>query len=131
LSFSEDEVSASLLAVEGFVINNWSAMHYLVGRHDLERISSRFMVRLKGFVIKNKEYVIQEIRESKELFHLLGKSRTNTLTDIEKKIVNQQLVDIFKTIPAFIIIALPLTFITLPTLLAILPKSAFPSSFQE
>jgi hypothetical protein len=131
LSFSEDEVSASLLAVEGFVINNWSAMHYLVGRHDLERISSRFMVRLKGFVIKNKEYVIQEIRESKELFHLLGKSRTNTLTDIEKKIVNQQLVDILKTIPAFIIIALPLTFITLPTLLAILPKSAFPSSFQE
>jgi hypothetical protein len=39
--------------------------------------------------------------------------------------------DILKTIPAFVIIALPFTFITLPTLLALLPKSAFPSSFQE
>ena len=131
LKFSQDEVAASILAVDGFVLENWEAMHYLLGKSSLEVISGRFRIKLKAFVDKNKHYVVQEIRESKELFHLLGKSRTVTLTNYEKKIVNEQLIDILKTIPAFVIIALPFTFITLPTLLAILPKKAFPSSFQE
>lgn len=131
LNFTDEEISKSTLAVESFVLDNWSAMHYLLGKHNLEKISSRFMMRLKLFVNRNKDYVVQEIRESKELFYLLGKSRTNTLTDLEKNIVNEQLIDIIKTIPTFVIIALPFTFITLPTLLALLPKKAFPSSFQE
>jgi hypothetical protein len=86
---------------------------------------------LKGFVNKNTDYVVQEVRESKQLFYLLGKSRTKKLTKEEQKLVNEQLIDIFKTIPAFVIIALPFTFITLPTLLSLLPNKAFPSSFQE
>jgi hypothetical protein len=131
LQFSQEEVSTSMLAVESFVLDNWEAMHYLLGRSNLEVIGNRFMIRLKQFIDKNKLYVVQEIRESKELFQLLGKSRTEGLTDVEKRIVNEQLMDILKTIPAFVIIALPFTFITLPTLLALLPKSAFPSSFQE
>jgi len=131
LQFSEEEISTSMLAVDSFVLDNWEAMHYLLGRSNLEVISSRFKVRLQGFIEKNKYYVVQEIRESKELFYLLGKSRTETLTEEEKRIVNEQLIDILKTIPTFVIIALPFTFITLPTLLALLPKKAFPSSFQE
>ena len=131
LNFTEEEISTSMLAVESFVLDNWKSMHYLLGRSNLEVISHRFRIRLKGFIDKNKYYVVQEIRESKELFHLLGKSRTTTLTELEKRIVNEQIIDILKTIPAFVIIALPFTFITLPTLLALLPKKAFPSSFQE
>ena len=131
LGFSASEIAESKLAVESFVLSNWSEMHYLVGKNHLDTIRHRFVVRLKGFVSKNKDHVVQEIRESKELFYLLGKSRTTALTEVEKKIVNEQLIDILKTIPAFVIIALPFTFITLPTLLAILPKNAFPSAFQE
>jgi hypothetical protein len=41
------------------------------------------------------------------------------------------LIDILKTIPTFVIIALPGTFITLPLLIKLLPKSAFPSAFSE
>ena len=131
LEFMPDEISESMLAVESFVLDNWSAMHYMLGKHNLELVGSRFKVRLKGFINKNKDYVVQEIRESKELFYLLGKSRTNSLTKLEKNIVNEQLIDILKTIPTFIIIALPFTFITLPVLLSLLPKTAFPSAFQE
>ncbi|GJM30695.1 MAG: hypothetical protein DHS20C17_33300 [Cyclobacteriaceae bacterium] len=131
LNFTQSEISDSMLAVESFVLANWPAMHYLLGKHNLEIISGRFVTRLKNYININKDYVVQEIQESRELFHLLGKSRTNTLTEVEKKIVNEQLIDILKTIPAFVIIALPFTFITLPTLLALLPKNAFPSSFRE
>jgi len=75
--------------------------------------------------------VLQEINESKELVELLAKSRRESLTDKEKKIVKAQLLDILKLIPTFMIIALPFTFITFPILLKILPKSAFPTAFQE
>ncbi len=131
LKFSEEDITTSMMAVESFVLDNWNAMHYLLGRSSIEVIGGRFITRLKSYIDKNKHYVVQEVRESKELFYLLGKSRTTTLTIEEQKIVNEQLIDIIKTIPAFVIIALPFTFITLPTLLAILPKKAFPSSFQE
>ncbi len=131
LEFPPEEIAESMLAVESFVLDNWSAMHYLLGKHNLEMVGSRFMVRLKGFINKNKDYVVQEIKESKELFYLLGKSRTTKLTKLEKRMVNEQLIDILKTIPAFVIIALPFTFITLPMLLSILPKTAFPSAFRE
>ena len=131
LHFSEDEIASSLLAVESFVLNNWKGMHYLVGKHDMERVGNRFVRRLKVFIYKNKDYVVQEINESKELVSLLGKSRKTSLSEDEKKIVSEQLMDILKTIPAFVIIALPFTFITLPILLSLLPKTAFPSAFQE
>ena len=131
LKFSEDEVASSLLAVESFVLDNWKGMHYLLGKHNMELVGNRFVSRLKAFVYKNKDYVVQEIKESKELVALLGKSRKTTLTNAEKEIVSEQLMDILKTIPAFVIIALPFTFITLPILLSLLPKTAFPSSFQE
>lgn len=42
-----------------------------------------------------------------------------------------QLIDILKSIPAFVIIALPGSFLTLPILLKVLPKGAFPSGFQD
>ena len=59
LKFTPDEISESMLAVESFVLDNWSAMHYLLGKHNLELVGSRFKVRLKGFVNKNKDYVVQ------------------------------------------------------------------------
>jgi len=131
LGFSEEEVGRSMLAVESFVLDNWNGMHYLLGKHNLERVSSRFVNRLKSFINKNKDYVVQEIQESKELVALLGKSRRTTLTEAEKQVVTKQLRDILKTIPPIVIIALPFTFITLPIMLSILPPSAFPSAFQE
>ncbi|MDH3711462.1 MAG: LETM1 domain-containing protein, partial [Cyclobacteriaceae bacterium] len=131
LQFTDEDISSSLLAVESFVLDNWQGMHYLLGKHNMERVSNRFVWRLKSFINKNKDYVVQEIRESKELVALLGKSRKNALTETEKQVVSEQLMDILKTIPTFVIIALPFTFITLPIMLSLLPKSAFPSAFQE
>ncbi len=131
LNFTPDQVSESLIAVEAFVIDHWEGMHYLWGKHNFEQVSNRFIRRLQVFIHKNKDYVVQEIQESKELVRLLGKSRKYELNTKEKDIVNQQLMDILKTIPPFVIIALPFTFITLPIMLSLLPSKAFPSAFQE
>jgi len=71
------------------------------------------------------------MRESVELMELLTKSTREKLTDIEREKVKQQLIDILKTLPTFVIIAMPGTFMTLPVLLKLLPKSAFPSAFNS
>ncbi len=131
LGFTTEDASSSILAVESFVLANWEGMHYLLGKHNMERVGNRFVRRLKSFINKNKDYVVQEVKESKELVTLLGKSRRTTLTESEKRVVNKQLMDILKTIPTFVIIALPFTFITLPIMISLLPPSAFPSAFQE
>jgi len=131
LRFTEDELEHSLLAIESFVITNWEQVHFLQSRHNFHVVRDRFTNRLGKILVKNKKAVEKEILESKELMILLRKSTKQELTEEEKQKVKAQLLDVIKTIPTFVIIALPFTFITLPLLIKMLPKSAFPSAFSD
>lgn len=131
LGFTQEELDNSLLAVESFVISNWQQIHFLQSKHDILIIKDRFSKRFAHIVNKNKNAFVKEINESKELMTLMIKMSREKLTEKEKEIVKAQLLDILKTLPTFVIIALPGTFITLPLLLNLLPKSAFPSAFSE
>lgn len=129
--FSKEELESSLLAIESFVITNWEHVHFLQSKHDILIIKDRFSKRIGQIINKNKRAVIQEVKESKELVNLMFKMTKETLSDSEKSIVRTQLLDLLKTLPTFVIIALPGSFITLPLLLKLLPKAAFPSAFSE
>jgi len=131
LGFKHQELQSSLLAIESFVITNWQQVHFLQKKHNLLIIKDRFSKRLSNTLHKNKKALVQEVNESKELLSLLHKMSREHLSDEEKRKVKSQLLDILKTLPTFVIVALPGTFITLPLLLNILPKSAFPSAFSE
>lgn len=131
LSITQEDLDNSLLAVESFVISNWQKIHFLQSKHDLLIIKDRFSKRLSLIVSKNKNAFVKEIKESRELMELLKKMTREKLSEKEKVIVKAQLLDILKTLPTFVIIALPGTFITLPLLLNLLPSSAFPSAFSE
>ena len=131
LDFSEDELDGSMLAIESFVISNWEQVHFLQSKHNFLLVKEKMANRVGKIIVKNKNAVIQEIHESKELMDLLMKMRKETLTAEEKMKIRAQLIDILKTIPTFVIIALPFTFITLPLLIKLLPRSAFPSAFSE
>ena len=131
LGFSENDLEGSMMALETFVLEHWQQVHYLRNKRNYSMVSELVINRLTFFVTQNKERVVQEIHESKELMNLLSKSRKEQLTPEEKEKVRIQIIDILKLIPAFLIIALPFTFITLPILIKILPKKAFPSAFQD
>lgn len=131
LDLDPKELESSMLAIESFILENWDQMHYFSKKSDYSLVSQQYVSKISQIVNQNKAKVLQEINESKELVELLAKSRRERLTDKEKKIVKAQLLDILKLIPTFMIIALPFTFITFPILLKILPKSAFPTAFQE
>jgi len=130
MQFSPEELDTSMLAVESFVISHWNQIHFLQSKHDMLIIKDRFSQRLMRIATKNKDAFVQEIHESKELMQLMVKMTRERLSNKEKEIVRAQLVDLLKTLPTFVIIALPGTFFTLPLLLKLLPKKAFPSAFS-
>ena len=82
-------------------------------------------------VKKNVDNIMKEIGETKELSELLLKATTKPLTAEEKQKVQEQLIDVAKSIPALAIFALPGGGILLPVLIKVLPFNILPSSFQD
>lgn len=79
---------------------------------------------------KNKNSLVQELHESKELVILLTISTTRKLNDDEKGKVKEQLLDICKSIPAFTVFMLPGGALLLPLLIKAIPN-ILPSAFRE
>jgi len=130
LKLNTTEIAASSLAIEAFVMNNWTKIHYLQSKQNYLVLSKRLTQRMKLISHKYVKEIKQEIEEDKELIHLLGVAQRRPLSIEEKNKVREQLIDILKTIPTFLILALPGSFLTVPVLMKILPKEVLPSSFD-
>lgn len=85
LGFSEEELDISLIAIESFVIENWKEVYFLQSKHSFKVISETIIQRISFVLQKHKASIGQEIKESKELWHLFEKSKTQPLTDEEKE----------------------------------------------
>jgi hypothetical protein len=81
-------------------------------------------------IIRNKDRLTKEIKESGELMQLLAKSTTKDLSKEEKKKVKKQLLDVCKTIPSLTIFLLPGGGLLLPILIKFIPQ-LLPSAFNE
>jgi len=79
---------------------------------------------------KNKQSLLQELKESKELVVLLKASTTRKLKEKEKKSIKEQLLDISKSIQAFTVFMLPGGALLLPLLIKLIPN-LLPSAFRE
>jgi hypothetical protein len=81
-------------------------------------------------VTRNKNRLVKEILESKELMVLLAHSTHRDLDEKEKKKIRKQILDICKTIPSLTIFLLPGGSLLLPILIKFIP-TLLPSSFNE
>lgn len=86
--------------------------------------------KIKELLELNKRRLYHEINQSKELVNLIAKSTYEDLSDEEKKKVKDQLLDIFKSIPALAIFLLPGGAILLPFAVKYIPQ-LFPSIFTS
>jgi hypothetical protein len=125
LSFNEDDLENSLIAVEGFVLEHWEQLGHLQNKQDYQQVSDQFIKRVARIAEKNKGRLLKEIQGSDDVMLLLKKARANELTLEEKERMRHQLIEVLKVIPTFVIISLPQKFLTLPILLKILPKNLF------
>ena len=89
--------------------------------------SSRMVIKL---ISRNSKRLVKELRESKELMILLRRSTQRELTDQEYKKIQEQLLDIFKSIPSLAIFMLPGGAILLPLFIKFIPK-LLPSAFDD
>lgn len=131
LSLDPEDRDSSIIAIESFVLQNWDNIHFLQGRAQYQIVSERLLGTVRSMLEQNKNSLAKEFRESKELMQLLSKYKKEGLTEQEKEKARNQIYDILKTIPAFVLIALPGSFITFPILLKVLPKNVLPSAFSE
>ncbi len=128
LDFSEKEIERSMAAIESFVVTNWGNVSFLQEKNNFSVISNQFINRVTKVAHENKEMISSEIKEREELMKLLAKSTKEDLSEAEQIFVRNHLIDILKTLPTFIIIALPGSFLTLPLLMKILPDSVLAGS---
>ena len=81
-------------------------------------------------ITRNSKRLYQEIKDSKELMVLITHSTVRDLTKEEQKKVQEQLLDIFKSIPSLAIFMLPGGALLLPLVVKFIPK-LLPSAFDE
>src|SRR5688500_16905440 len=104
LGFNEDDLENSLIAIEGFVLENWEQLSYLQNNHDYQQVSEQFIRRVAKIAEKNKQRLLKELHENHEAMELLKKSRSTELSAEEKEAMRQALVQLLRTIPTFLII---------------------------
>lgn len=125
VGFSDDDLENSMIAIEGFVLEHWEQLEHLQNKQDYQQISEQFIRRVARIAEKNKGRLQKEMQMNEDVMNLLRKARSNELTLAEKEQMRLQLIKMLKTLPTFVIIALPQKFLTLPILLKILPRNLF------
>ena len=120
-----------MIAIEGFVLEHWEQLGYLQNKQDYNEVSERFIKRLTKLTENNKSRIVGEVRESKVLMDLLKKAKAEELAEDEKQKVQELMLVVLKTIPTFVIIALPQRYLTLPVLMKILPANIFSETLKD
>lgn len=131
LGLWQEEVHQSLVVLELFLMQHGERLEFLTSSPDKLGLRSRIQERAAYLLRKNLDRLVNEIRETRELYTLIMKSTKQSLTEEEKQKVREQLTDILKTIPALAVLALPGGSIILPVLIKLLPFKILPSSFED
>ena len=89
--------------------------------------SSKMVMKL---ITRNGKRLSKELQQSKELIKLISQGAVRELNEDEQKQVNNQLKDIFKTIPSLAIFLLPGGALLLPLVVKFIP-TLLPSAFDD
>lgn len=127
---TENDIHLSLMLCNSFIIENGEDVSLLKTESKTQVVYRAFTKRWFRILGRNKDKLIQELKESKELISLIQKSTKEELTKEEKEMVKSQFLDILKTMPSMAIFLLPGGALLLPLILKIVPD-LLPSSFKE
>jgi hypothetical protein len=130
LGLTADETQESKLLCDLFLLENNDKVASLFSDKNSSWALSSVTNRWTKILGRNKEKLITELKESKELIALIQKSTTKELTKEEKEKVKNQFLDTLKTIPSIGIFLLPGGALLLPLILKIVPD-LLPSAFVE
>lgn len=130
LNISEDCWKESMAFIKEFSQSSISKVHLFEHSTPIKQFYKQSSSTVKKLILRNKDRLVVELKESGELLKLLGSSTHRDLTKEEKVKVKEQLLDICKSIPSLTIFILPGGTILLPLLVKFIPK-LLPSAFDE
>jgi hypothetical protein len=127
---STETIATSLEDVAEFFKKNAKIVPFLKDNNLAMQFYDSMSKVVNKLILRNSKRLQKELSESAELVALLTKSTLRDLTKEEKKKVQNQLIDIFKSIPSLAIFILPGGAVLLPIFIKLVPK-LLPSSFDE
>lgn len=130
LDLEEAHYSESIIAVKTFLETHTGEISYFNYSNPVKHFYNQTTETVGTLITRNKNRLVKEISQSRELVQLLGQSTRRDLTKAERKIVKEQLLDIFKSIPSLAIFILPGGGLLLPIFVKLVPK-LLPSAFNE
>ena len=130
LGLSEKELDSSIAMTQAFILDQNDKLDFLKYGKGREKLFNVFVIRWIKILGRNKDKILIELHESKELINLVKKSFKEELTENEKEIVKTQFKDIVKSVPTLTLFMLPGGSILLPLILKIIP-SLLPTAFRD
>lgn len=130
LLVSDVFVNQSINSTNEFITKHKKDIPYFNYSNPVKHFYDQTTQSVVTLISRNKNRLVKEIVQSKELMVLLAYSTRRDLDEIEKKKVKKQLLEICKTIPSLAIFLLPGGSLLLPILIKFIP-TLLPSSFNE
>ena len=130
LEIEHFELEESLRIVENFMLKSKDNVTFLSEVSKYDKVYASLTKRWTKVILRNRDKLSNEMRESKELVRLIKKSRSSELSKEERAAVKLQFKDLAKSIPALAIFMLPGGVILLPLVLKLIPD-LIPSAFKE
>lgn len=127
---SDDFVTESIAKTNEFITNYKDEIPYFNYSNPVKHFYDQTTQTVTKLITRNKNRLVKEIIQSKELMLLLAISTRRDLDEKEKKKVKKQLLDICKTVPSLTIFLLPGGSLLLPILIKFIPR-LLPSAFNE
>ena len=130
LSVPDSFVDESINSTNEFITKHKKEIPYFNYSNPVKHFYDQTTQSVVTLIGRNKNRLIKEIVQSKELMVLLAYSTRRDLDEKEKKKVKKQLLEICKTIPSLTIFLLPGGSLLLPILIKFIP-TLLPSAFNE
>lgn len=130
LEVPDEFVTESIEKTNDFINNYKKEIPYFNYSNPVKHFYDQTTQTVIKLITRNKNRLLKEIVQSKELMLLLAYSTRRDLNEKEKKKVKKQLLDICKTIPSLAIFLLPGGSLLLPIFIKFIP-TLLPSSFNE
>ncbi|MCW5517019.1 LETM1-related biofilm-associated protein [Muriicola sp. Z0-33] len=130
MGLAENQINKSITEIISFFEKNVDEVPFLKNNNMAMQFYDNMAQAVKKLILRNRKRLQKELSESKELMALISKSTVKDLSDAEKKKMQHQLIDIFKSIPSLAIFILPGGAVLLPIFIKLIPQ-LLPSSFDD
>lgn len=130
LNIKETFTIESIHFINSFIVKHKDEIPYFNNSNPVKNFYDHTTESVQILISRNKNRIIKEVSQSKELMHLLAKSTHKELDKEEKKRMKVQMLDICKAVPSLTIFLLPGGSLLLPILIKFIPQ-LLPSAFNE